>query len=131
MRISDWSSDVCSSDLADIVTSEERAQLLVPNAALRFSPERDAARASRGENGGVTSVLVPRRGRRGRGGGDEQVTIGRVSRQTVYDVGENGQPQPNDESKGPSDGRRTAGRGEGREAGHRGKQKRGREGKRG
>src|SRR3546814_5564110 len=93
MRISDWSSDVCSSDLADIVTSEERAQLLVPNAALRFSPERDAARASRGENGGVTSVLVPRRGRRGRGGGDEQVTIGRGSRQTVYVVGENGQPQ--------------------------------------
>src|SRR3546814_525754 len=98
---------------ADIVTSEERAQLLVPNAALRFSPERDAARASRGENGGVTSVLVPRRGRRGRGGGDEQVTIGRGSRQTVYVVGENGQPQPIEVTTGASDGRRTAVRGEG------------------
>lgn len=98
---------------ADIVTSEERAQMLVPNAALRFSPEREAARASRGEKGGVTSVLVPRRGRGGRGGNDEQVTIGRGSRQTVYILGEDGQPQPIEVTTGASDGRRTAVRGEG------------------
>ena len=82
--------------------------MLVPNAALRFSPERDAARASRGEKGGVTSVLVPRRGRRGRGGNEEEVTIGRGSRQTVYIVGENGQPEPIEVTTGASDGRRTA-----------------------
>jgi HlyD family secretion protein len=98
---------------ADIVTAEQQGQMLVPNAALRFSPERDAARASRAEQGGVTSVLVPRRGRRGRGGDDEQVTIGRGSRQTIYVVGENGEPQPVEVTTGASDGRRTAVRGEG------------------
>ena len=51
---------------AEIVTTERRNALLVPNAALRWSPERDAA-AQRGEQGGITSVLVPRGGRGGRG----------------------------------------------------------------
>ena len=53
---------------AEIVTTERRNVLLVPNAALRWSPERDAA-AQRGQQGGVTSVLVPRGGRGGGGGG--------------------------------------------------------------
>ena len=53
---------------AEIVTTERRNALLVPNAALRWSPERDAA-AQRGQQGGITSVLVPRGGRGGRGGG--------------------------------------------------------------
>ncbi len=79
---------------ADIVTTERRGVLLVPNAALRFSPEQAAAGAS--SQGGVTSVLVPRgpRGMGGRGGrGNREVAIGRGSRQTVYVVGEDGSPR--------------------------------------
>jgi HlyD family secretion protein len=81
---------------AEIVTSERRNVLLVPNAALRFSPEREAARAARESGGGVTDVLVPRRGRGGRRGNraDREVAIGRGSRQSVYVVGEDGAPQP-------------------------------------
>ena len=80
---------------AEIVTAERRNVILVPNAALRWSPERDAAAAGR-ERGGAASVLVPRGGRRGRGGarGGREVTIGRGSRQTVYVLGADGQPQP-------------------------------------
>jgi HlyD family secretion protein len=81
---------------AEIITTERRGVLLVPNAALRWSPERDAA-AQRGEQGGITSVLVPRgRGRRGFGGGggrrEREVSIGRGSRQTVYVLGADGAP---------------------------------------
>ena len=79
---------------AEIVTAERQNALLVPNAALRWSPERDAA-ATKGQ-GGVTSVLVPRGGRGGRGGGRggaREVSIGRGSRQTVYVLGADGQPQ--------------------------------------
>src|SRR3546814_20211805 len=68
---------------ADIVTSEERAQLLVPNAAHRFSPARDTARASRGDNGGATSVFVHLRGRRCQVGCAETVTNGRAIHPTV------------------------------------------------
>ena len=76
---------------AEIVTTERRGVLLVPNAALRFTP--DQGTAAQGE-GGVTSVLVPRR-RFGRGGrGERQVAIGRGSRQTVYALGEDGNPEP-------------------------------------
>jgi len=82
---------------AEIVTTERRGVLLVPNAALRWSPERDAA-AQAGQPGGVTSVLVPRGGRRGgagRGGrAGREVTIGRGSRQTVYVLGADGTPRP-------------------------------------
>jgi len=81
---------------AEIVTTERRNVLLVPNAALRWSPERDAAQASQ-QGGGVTSVLVPRGGRGGRGGGrggraQREVSIGRGSRQTVYVLGADGTP---------------------------------------
>ena len=78
---------------AEIVTTERRGVLLVPNAALRWSPERDAA-AQRGQQGGVTSVLVPRgRFRRG-GAAGREVAIGRGSQQTVYVLGEDGNPRP-------------------------------------
>ncbi|MGS1018207.1 efflux RND transporter periplasmic adaptor subunit [Allosphingosinicella humi] len=96
---------------ADIVTSEEKGQLLVPNAALRFSPERAAGQ--RAERGGVTSVLVPQRGRRGNRGGGREVGIGRGSRQTVYVLGENGEPKAVQVTTGATDGSRTAVRGDG------------------
>jgi HlyD family secretion protein len=97
---------------ADIVTAERRGALLVPNAALRWSPERDAA-AARGQQGGVTSVLVPRGGRGGRGGfgggrgGGREVAIGRGSRQTVYVVGAGGNPTPVRVVVGESNGSET------------------------
>jgi len=92
---------------AEIVTTERRNVLLVPNAALRWSPERDAA-AQAGQPGGVTSVLVPRGGRRGgagRGGrAAREVTIGRGSRQTVYVLGADGNPTPVQVVVGESNG---------------------------
>lgn len=78
---------------AEIVTTERRDVLLVPNAALRFSPEREAAAAS-SKQGGVTSVLVPRGGMRRGNRAEREVGIGRGSRQTVYTLGADGQPQP-------------------------------------
>jgi HlyD family secretion protein len=89
---------------ANIVTTERQNALLVPNAALRWSPERDAANA---KAGGVTSVLVPRIGRRGGGGGGREVSIGRGSRQTVYVLGADGNPQPVQVIVGESNGSET------------------------
>jgi len=78
---------------ADIVTTERQNVLLVPNAALRFSPGRDAAAG--GGRSGVTSVLIPRGGRRGMGNRPARgATIGRGSRQTVYVLGADGTPSP-------------------------------------
>jgi HlyD family secretion protein len=77
---------------AEIVTSERRNALLVPNAALRFSPEREAAAAAR-QPSGVTGVLAPPRFGRG-GRGERAATIGRGSRQTIYLLGDDGEPQP-------------------------------------
>ncbi len=95
---------------AEIVTTERRGALLVPNAALRWSPERDAA-AQAGQPGGITSVLVPRGGRRGMGGrggrGQREVSIGRGSRQTVYVLGADGNPAPVRVVVGESNGSQT------------------------
>ncbi|HKX23112.1 MAG TPA: efflux RND transporter periplasmic adaptor subunit [Rhizorhapis sp.] len=89
---------------AEIVTREEKKVLLVPNAALRFSPER-AARSGQ-QRGGVTSVLMPPRpGRRARG--TQEVTIGRGSKQTIYVLGDDGKPQPIDVRVGESNGSQT------------------------
>lgn len=88
---------------ADIVTSEKSNVLLVPNAALRFSPDRQARG---GERGGVTSVLMPpRRGNRNRA--DREVQIGRGSRQTIYVLGEDGEPKPIQVTVGASNGSQT------------------------
>jgi len=88
---------------ANIVTSERQNVLLIPNAAMRWSPERDAAGA---KAGGATSVLVPRIGRRG-GGGGREVSIGRGSRQTVYVLGADGNPQAVQIVVGDSNGSET------------------------
>ncbi|MDQ8755760.1 efflux RND transporter periplasmic adaptor subunit [Sphingosinicella sp. LHD-64] len=91
---------------ADIITSERQNVLLVPNAALRFNPNQDA---QAGQQGGITSVLVPRGPRRGGRGGRAQreVGIGAGSRQTVYVLGEDGNPRPVQVVVGQSDGSRT------------------------
>jgi HlyD family secretion protein len=64
---------------ADIITTEKKNVLLVPNAALRFSPARSGSGAS--GRSGVTSVLIPARPRRNQA--TREVGIGRGSRQTV------------------------------------------------
>lgn len=92
---------------ADIITSEKRNVLLVPNAALRFSPEQKAR-----SGGGVTSVLMPpRRGNRNRA--NREVSIGRGSRQTIYVVGEDGQPKPIQVTVGETNGSQTEVKGRG------------------
>lgn len=83
---------------ADIVTQQLRDVLLVPNAAMRFKP-------SAGKGGGITSVL-PGPGRLRRGNA-RQVSFGAGSSQTVYVLGEDGQPKPVQIVIGASDGART------------------------
>ncbi|MCF8707499.1 efflux RND transporter periplasmic adaptor subunit [Rhizorhapis sp. SPR117] len=94
---------------AEIVTREEKNALLAPNAALRFSPES----AGRGErSSGVTSMIIPQRsGRRKRMG--QEVGITRGSRQTIYVLGDDGQPDPIEVQVGNSDGNQTVVTGKG------------------
>lgn len=89
---------------ANIVTSERQNVLLVPNAALRWSPERDAAQGA-GQRSGAAGVLIPRIGRRG--GSGREVSIGRGSRQAVYVLGADGQPAAVQVVVGESNGSET------------------------
>lgn len=101
---------------AEIVTSEKKNVLTVPNAALRYSPE--AAARSGGGNSGITGALVPR-GRRGNrdGGAERQATLSRGAQQTVYVLGADGQPAPVRITTGDSDGSQTEVTGGGLRAG--------------
>jgi HlyD family secretion protein len=86
---------------ADIITMQKKDVLLVPVAALRFTPDRGAGASS--GSGGLTSVLAPRPMRRR--GGDREATIGRGSKQTVYVVSEaGGKPAPVEITVGESNG---------------------------
>ena len=86
---------------ADIVTSDKRNVLLVPNAALRFKPTA----AGSGEGGGIASSLTfrPRRGNRA----ERTVTVGRGGRQTVYVKSADGTPQAVQITTGDTDGTQT------------------------
>lgn len=88
---------------ADIVTSDKRNVLLVPNAALRFTPTSGAG-AGAGQ-GGITGALSfgPRR----RGNSNRTVTLGRGAAQTVYVVGQDGKPQAVQITTGDTDGSQT------------------------
>ncbi len=90
---------------AEIVTIEKRGVLLVPNAALRFTPQTPGTEQAKG-GGGMAGALIPRGGRRGgRGGGNERTaTIGRGSQQTVYILGAEGQPEPVQITTGETNG---------------------------
>ena len=88
---------------ADIVTQQLSNVLLVPNAALRFKPSTGA-----GQGGGITSQIVPGPRRFRRGGANRQVSFGIGSSQTVYVVGEDGNPKAVQVTVGASDGARTA-----------------------
>ncbi|BAK68143.1 HlyD family secretion protein [Sphingobium sp. SYK-6] len=86
---------------ADIVTSDKQNVLLVPNAALRFTPSVPVA----GQSSGITGALSigPRR----RNNTERSVTLERGAVQTVYVKGEDGQPRAVQITTGDTDGTRT------------------------
>jgi len=86
---------------ADIVTSDRKGVLLVPNAALRFKP---AAAGAGGGQGGIAGSLTfrPRRDRP-----ERTATLGRGATQTVYVKGTDGTPQPVQIVTGDSNGTMT------------------------
>ena len=87
---------------ASILASMQRDQLLVPNAALRFTPAADAA------SGGIQ--IGPKQGSGGFGvaGQEKQATIGRGSQQLVYVVSDDGSPRAVRVTIGSSNGTLTA-----------------------
>jgi HlyD family secretion protein len=88
---------------ADIVTADKRDVLLVPNAALRFSPQTQAAGQEEGGIAKQLSMGPPRRGNRTQ----RSVTLARGATQTVYIKGEDGQPKPVQIVTGDTDGAMT------------------------
>ncbi|WP_230482561.1 efflux RND transporter periplasmic adaptor subunit [Sphingomonas sp. Leaf21] len=72
---------------ADIVTSDKRGVMLIPNAALRFQPSDGAGQGGGGIAGSLT--FRPRRDRAAR-----TATVQRGATQTVYVRGADGKPQP-------------------------------------
>src|SRR5262249_30804058 len=88
---------------ADIVTADKQNVLLIPNAALRFSPQ---TQANAQQSGGITSAISFRPPRRGQGN-TRSVTLNRGATQTVYVVGDDGKPSPVQVVTGDSDGTQT------------------------
>ncbi|MDR2856803.1 MAG: efflux RND transporter periplasmic adaptor subunit [Novosphingobium sp.] len=91
---------------ADIVTADKHNVLLVPNAALRFSPQAAAQGGQAGSSGGIAGQLNFRPPRRGAGAA-RSVTLTRGATQTVYVKGEGGQPRPVQIVTGDTDGTQT------------------------
>ena len=85
---------------ADIVTSEKKNVLLVPNSALRFKPTAAGAAAGGGIAGSLT--FRPSRNRP-----ERTATLGRGARQTLYVKGADGTPQAVQVTTGDTDGRVT------------------------
>ncbi len=85
---------------ADIVTSDKKNVLLVPNAALRFKPTAAGA----GAGGGIASSLTfrPNRSRP-----ERTATVGRGAKQTIYIKGADGKPQAVQVTTGDTDGSMT------------------------
>ncbi len=98
---------------ASILTSMQHDQLLVPNAALRFTPDSTAS------SGGLFQIGGPPKSGGGFGvaGQDKTATIGRGSRQLVYVLDANGAPSAVRVAVGSSNGALTAVSGAGLKAG--------------
>jgi HlyD family secretion protein len=90
---------------ADIVTADKQNVLLIPNAALRFTPQAPAAGQGQA-SGGIASQLSFRP-RRGNNGATRSVTLNRGATQTVYVLGDDGKPSPVQVVTGDSDGSQT------------------------
>ncbi|HVI99936.1 MAG TPA: efflux RND transporter periplasmic adaptor subunit [Sphingomonas sp.] len=88
---------------ADIITSEQKDALLVPNAALRFTPQTEGAPAAR-ESGGITGALVPRRRRRGGNDQEAGASLATSGKATVYVKSADGTPKPIEITIGKSNG---------------------------
>jgi HlyD family secretion protein len=88
---------------ADIVTADKQNVLMVPNAALRFSPQSTGAGAQ--QSGGITSAISFRAPRRSRA--ERSVTLSRGATQAVYVLGDDGKPKPVQIVTGDSDGTQT------------------------
>lgn len=89
---------------ADIAVNTVENAMLVPNGAFRFTPGRSAGKGQQSQ-GLMTGMTA--RPRMRRGGGEQERKIGVGSKQTVYVVGDNGQPEPIEVVTGASDGRDT------------------------
>jgi HlyD family secretion protein len=83
---------------ADILAREVKGALLVPNAALRFTPDAAGSKS----NTGITSTLMPRIRRSG--SATREVNFGAGSRQTVYVEGDDGTPRAVSIMVGETDG---------------------------
>jgi HlyD family secretion protein len=88
---------------ADIITSDKRNVMLVPNAALRFKPSADGAKD---QGGGIAGSLTFRP-RRGAGGNARTAKLDRGSQQTIYVKGADGTPQPVQITTGDTNGTMT------------------------
>ncbi len=87
---------------ADIVTSDKRGVLLVPNAALRFKPT-----AANGDAGGGIAGSLTFRPRRGGGGAERTATVARGAQQTLYIKAADGTPQAVQVTTGDTNGTMT------------------------
>jgi HlyD family secretion protein len=89
---------------AEIITKSKPNVLLVPNAALRFTPAPPAAAAS-SSGSGIAGALVPRRpSRRGAGGAEKSTSGAATGKQSVYILDAEGKPQPVEITTGDTDG---------------------------
>ncbi len=88
---------------ADIVTSDKRNVMVVPNAALRFKPSADSG----GDSGGGIAGSLTFRPRRGGGGNTRTATVDRGAQQTIYVKGADGTPQPVQITTGDTNGTMT------------------------
>ncbi len=86
---------------ADIVTTHKEGALLIPNAALRYRPASGATSAN--ASSGITSALVPRGPRRSNQT-ERSVTTGRGAQQSLYILGDDGQPQAMQVTTGDTNG---------------------------
>jgi HlyD family secretion protein len=89
---------------ADIVTADKQNVLLVPNAALRFSPQNEGEDAQ-AQSSGITGAITFRPRRRSRAA--RSVTLTRGATQTVYVLGDDGKPKAVQIVAGDSDGTQT------------------------
>ncbi|MBC9034133.1 efflux RND transporter periplasmic adaptor subunit [Sphingomonas sp. JC676] len=89
---------------ADIVTMSRQNVLLVPNAALRFTPAAAGGSQASGAQGGIAGALVPTRRRGGGGGAAKSATMSKGAEQTVYILGADGKPQAVQVTTGDTDG---------------------------
>lgn len=89
---------------AEITTKARDNVLLVPNAALRFTPAATDSSAGKANDKGIAGALVPTRPRRGGGGAEKSATRGRGAQQQVYVLGADGTPQAVAVTTGETDG---------------------------